>query len=228
MILPSRQLTATALTLFLGCSIGYWATASTLPFVQGDLNKITQTEVPKDTAIIPGQRVGMMTRQTTRRDLTQIFGESQLRDRQIPGPEGMGTLEITEVQLTDGRSLSVVWTDATRTQPARVQNLGTAWKTPEGIGIGTSLAELRQQLGEFNLYGLAWDYGGTVILEGTRLSRYQGQLSLQLDPDPDAVTRFPKDYRAVSGDGQFSSTNPHWQPLGMHVGQITVILNAPQ
>ncbi|HBE30516.1 MAG TPA: hypothetical protein DD990_03975, partial [Cyanobacteria bacterium UBA11368] len=101
---------------------------------------------------------------------------------------------------------------------------GTAWKTREGIGVGTSLTELRRILGEFQLSGLAWDYGGTVVFERTRLARYQGGLTLVVDAAPDAAQRFPNNYQAVSGDSLFSSNNPNWQRLGIKVAAMTVYL----
>jgi len=119
----------------------------------------------------------------------------------------------------------VVWSDNTRTKPLEVRNLRTVWKTREGIGVGTSWSELRQKLGNFKLYGLAWDYGGTILLDSSRLSRYQGKLILRVDAAPNASKKYPNDYRAVLGDSAFSSSNPHWKPLGMRVSQMIVLLN---
>lgn len=192
-------------------------------------NSLAQTTVAqsvnlRDTLIIPGERVGPVMANTTRRDLTRLFGESRLRDKTIPGPEGIGQFAATEVNLGRERSFTVVWSNSARTQIGTVRNFGTAWKTREGIGIGTSLAELRRIFGEFQLYGLGWDYGGTVVLERTRLARYQGGLILVVDAAPDAARRFPNDYQAVSGDGLFSSSNPRWQRLGIKVAAMTVYL----
>ncbi|MBG1243417.1 hypothetical protein [Nostoc sp. NZL] len=179
----------------------------------------------KDTLIIPGERVGPITRTTTRQDLVKLFGASHLVDKTISGPEGIGSFAATQVNLNQGRTLLVVWSNNTRTKPLDVRNLGSAWKTREGIGVGTPLSELRKKLGDFKLYGLAWDYGGTILLDSSRLSSYQGKLILRVDTAANAYEKFPNDYQAVSGDTTFSSSNPHWKPLGIRLAEIIVVLN---
>ncbi len=187
---------------------------------------IAQSKQLKDTLVIPGQRVGQVTSKTTMSDLVKLFGKSSLSDQTISGPEGQGFYAATQVNQSRDRSFMVVWSDDTRTKLLDVRNLGTAWKTPEGIGVGTPLSELQQKLGEFKLYGLGWDYSGTILLESSRLSRYQGKLILQVDTAPNAYKKFPNDYKAVSGDGTFSSTDPHWKPLGVRLGSMVVVLNS--
>ncbi len=186
------------------------------------------TQASKDILIVPGERVGPITRKTTKRDLVKLFGASHLVDKTISGAEGIGSFAATQVNLNQGRSLLVVWSDNTRTKPLDVRNLGSAWKTPEGIGVGTPLSELRKKLGDFKLYGLEWDYGGTILLDSSKLSRYQGKLILRVDTAPNASEKFPNDYQAVSGDSTFSSTNPHWKPLGIRLAEIIVVLNSSE
>ncbi|AFY35995.1 hypothetical protein [Calothrix sp. PCC 7507] len=189
---------------------------------------IAQSKTLSDTLIVPGERVGPMTRKTTKQNLIKLFGASRLVDKTISGAEGIGSFAATQVNLGRDRSFLVVWSDRTRTKPVDVRNIGSAWKTSEGIGVGTTFSQLRQKLGNFKLYGLAWDYGGTILLDSSRLSRYHGKLILQVDAAPDAYKKFPKEYQAVSGDSTFSATNPNWKPLGMRVSQIIVTLNPSQ
>jgi len=59
------------------------------------------------------------------------------------------TFAATQLNLNQGRSLLIVWSDNTRTKPLDVRDLGSAWKTREGIGVGTPLSELRKKLGNF-------------------------------------------------------------------------------
>ncbi|MEH2049669.1 hypothetical protein [Nostoc sp.] len=183
------------------------------------------TQASKDILIVPGERVGPITRTTTKQDLVKLFGASRLVDKTISGAEGIGTFAATQLNLNQGRSLLVVWSDNTRTKPLDVRNLGSAWKTREGIGVGTPLSELRKKLGNFKLYGLEWDYGGTILLDSSKLSRYQGKIILRVDAAPNASEKFPNDYQSVLGDNTFSSTNPHWKPLGIRLAEIIVILN---
>ncbi|MBN3961462.1 hypothetical protein [Nostoc sp. NMS8] len=183
------------------------------------------TQASKDILIVPGERVGPITRTTTKQDLVKLFGASRLVDKTISGAEGIGSFAATQVNLNQGRSLLVVWSNNTRTKPLDVRNLGSAWKTREGIGVGTPLSELRKKLGNFKLYGLEWDYGGTILLDSSKLSRYQGKLILRVDAAPNASENFPNDYQSVLGDSTFSSTNPHWKPLGIKLAEIIVVLN---
>ncbi|MDZ8085444.1 MAG: hypothetical protein RMY16_07590 [Nostoc sp. DedQUE12b] len=189
---------------------------------------VAKLQPSKDTLIVPGERVGPITRTTTKQDLVKLFGASHLVDKTISGAEGIGSFAATQLNLNQGRSLLVVWSDNTRTKPLDVRNLGLAWKTREGIGVGTPLSELRKKLGDFKLYGLAWDYGGTILLDSSKLSRYQGKLILRVDTVPNASEKFPNDYQSVSGDGTFSSSNPHWKPLGIRLTEIIVVLNPSQ
>lgn len=217
--LPS--IAAATLTLLLGFSVN-----PVVALPKNQPQKLTVAQAPQtDTLIVPGERVGPVTRTTTRRELTKIFGASRLVDKTISGPEGMGSFAATEVNLNRERSFLVVWTDKTRTKPLDVRILGTAWKTREGIGLGTLWSELRSKLGNFKLYGLGWDYSGTILLETSKLAQYKGKLFLQVNPAANAGNRYPQDYQAVLGDGTFSSSDRHWKPLGMRVSRVTVILN---
>ncbi|MDZ8093244.1 MAG: hypothetical protein RMZ42_15120 [Nostoc sp. DedQUE05] len=189
---------------------------------------VAKSQPLQDTLIVPGERVGPITRTTTKQDLVRLFGASHLVDKTISGAEGIGSFAATQLNLNQGRSLLVVWSDNTRTKPLDVRNLGSAWKTREGIGVGTSLSELRKKLGNFKLYGLGWDYGGTILLDSSKLSRYQGKIIFRVDAAPNASEKFLNDYQAVSGDGTFSSSNPHWKPLGIRLAEIIVVLNSSE
>lgn len=194
---------------------------------QSNNSQIIASAKPKsdslqDTLIIPGKRVGAVTSGTTRTDLVQIFGESNLKDDTILQAEGTVSVPATIVNEGTKRSFVVFWKDDTRQKISYLKGFGSEWKTPEGIGSGTSLKELRQKLGEFKLSGLGWDYGGFVNLEGTKLSQYKGKMSLRVDADENTFGKFPKEFGAVSGDRELSSTNPNFQPLNIRVYQVTV------
>ncbi len=237
MIISNRTIAIASVALLTGCSgvnravsqsiseRSLHADSKTQPPAEVSQQLPPQSTAKQDFLVVPGERVGAVTRETSRDDLTALFGESKLRDRTIWGPEGIGRFSATQVNLGRDKSFTVVWTDTTRTRPSLVQDLGNGWKTAEGIGVGTSFAELRKKLGEFQLYGLNWDYSGTVTLLGTKLSNYYGKLILQVQAAPNASVQFPNDYMAVSGDKRLASTDPHWRSLGMKVGDMTVVLN---
>jgi hypothetical protein len=181
-----------------------------------------------DTQIVPGKKVGAITAKTTYTDLVKIFGKQRLTARKVDGAEGQGEFPGTLITLGKNRSLTVVWKDAKKLQPLQVIIADPTFKTASGIGIGTSLAKLRQVLGEFKITGLYWDYGNHVIgLSPMSQARYNG-LSMIVDADRFAARQFPKDLRAVTGDGVTpASSDPHWKPLKMHVSSLSVYFSTP-
>ncbi|MEB3357110.1 MAG: hypothetical protein VKK04_10310 [Synechococcales bacterium] len=180
-----------------------------------------------DKTIVPGERVGPLTRDTSRQELAEQVGEARLVDTEIHVGEGM--MEAgTEVDLGDGYSFNVIWADAERTTPREVRDLSGKWQTPEGISMGTSFEELQTILGPFELYGFAWDYGGTILLEDTQLSEYDGLLTLRVTPSNSSMQAANADYQEVMGDQVYSSTNPHLQPLDIEVYDMIVTLSAAE
>lgn len=177
-----------------------------------------------DTVVIPGDRIGPVTRTTNRQALEQLFGAASLKDEDV----GMGEGETepgTVVNQGAANTFTIIWTDENRTAVAGAMNFGPAWRTPEGIGIGTSFAELQQKLGAFQLYGFDWDYGGSVVLENTELRQYYGTLILRVAATDESRERSPNDYEAVTGDELFPSTNPHFQALDLKVDEMAVYLS---
>lgn len=178
--------------------------------------------------IVPGERVGPITRNTSRAELAEMFGESALKDTEVPVGEGF-TESGTEVNLDNTTTFSVIWVDSSQSQPATVKDFGPAWQTPEGIHIGTSFTELQAILGEFELYGFGWDYGGTVVLESSDLSDYYGSLILRLQPaDPATFQQQSAAFQAVQGDQILPSTNPNLASLNLVVDEMIVYLNPPR
>lgn len=180
-----------------------------------------------DTTVLPGDRVGPVTADTSRADLVTQFGESALEDTEVAVGEGF-TESGTIVNQGSEQAFAVIWVDESQSEPATVKDLGAAWETPEGISVGTSFAELQQILGPFDLYGFGWDYGGTLVLEGSELSHYYGALILRLQPaDPAAPQQHADAFAAVQGDKLISSDNPNLAPLDLVVDEMIVYINPP-
>ncbi len=185
----------------------------------------SKSDILNNTSIIPGKSVGAVTGKTTRADLAKMFGESKLKDDVFLEDEGTISVPITKVNLGGEKYFTVVWEENTRQKLLYIRDFGSAWQTPEGISVGTSFQELSKKLGDFNLTGLGWDYGGFINLETTKLSEYQGLLSLQVAPDGKAIQKYSQQHEAVLGDRELSSTNPNWKPLDMKISQMTVQLD---
>ena len=140
----------------------------------------------------------------------------------------------TVVHGTDPlRRLEVVWHDAERTRPWRMQAAGdsTLWVIGPGITLGTRLAELERLNGRpLTLTGLGWDYGGTVMgweqgqLEQALLGG-NGRVILRLAMAPGSAGS--ADAGLVSGDGVFRSDDPAMRALDPAVHQIIVEYDGP-
>ncbi len=175
--------------------------------------------------IIPGQSVGPVTADTSHDDLVKIFDPARLAEVDAPIGEGF-VRPGTRVKLHENRSFTIVWADADRTQVAEVRDIGSGWRTPEGIRPGMSIEELEAVLGPFQLSGFAWDYGGTVMLEGTTLDSYDSQLIVRLQPTPED-THQTQALREVLGDELVDSDHESFDEIHPVVDEIIVSLAKP-
>ncbi|NJN29323.1 MAG: hypothetical protein HC824_01745 [Synechococcales cyanobacterium RM1_1_8] len=183
--------------------------------------------IPFDTLLIPGQSVGPVTANTSYGDLAQLFEPARLVDGEASLGEGI-TQPSTTVDLGKRQSFTVVWADARRQQIVEVRELGPDWHTPEGIHVGLSLKELERILGPFQIYGFAWDHGGTVLLDERRLAHYRDKLFIQLQPSQTQVRRNPQAFQSVLGDELFPSSHSSLEQLNPVVDQMVVRLEPAQ
>lgn len=178
-----------------------------------------------DLVIFPGKSVGPITAETSYHDLVKIFDPARLEDIEASLGEGF-TQAGTRVNLGEHRSFTVIWADATRTQIAEVRDLGADWHTPEGIQPGMSLEELEAIIGPFQFSGFAWDYGGTVMLDGTSLDGYESKLIVRLQPTPED-THQAQALREVLGDELIDSNHSSFDNIHPVVDEIIVSLTKP-
>ncbi|PZV09203.1 MAG: hypothetical protein DCF32_03065 [Leptolyngbya sp.] len=174
-----------------------------------------------DRLVIPGERVGPVTAQTSRVDLANFYGEAALSDR--PVSLGEGTTELgTVVNADTDQQFAVVWADAAQSRPRLIKDFGQAWQIPEGLGVGVPYSTVQAVLGDFDLYGFAWDYGGTIVLENTALAQYDDALWLRLAPSDEAIAAHLDAYEATMGDGIFASSDPNLTVLELTVYEMVV------
>ncbi|MGB3642718.1 MAG: hypothetical protein WBA39_34805 [Rivularia sp. (in: cyanobacteria)] len=212
MLSINKVITIVVLSLIVSCAPNNWAPNFSLSNVfQSKSDKLN------DTLIIPGKQVGAVTEKTNRADLVKMFGESKLKDDVVLEDEGTISVPVTKVNLGGEKYFTVAWEEDTRQNLLYIRDFGSAWKTPEGIGVGTTFKELQENLGDFKLTRLGWVMVGFIDLETTKLSKYQGLVSLKVAPDEKAITKNSQQHQAVLSSRQLSSTNPNWQPLDMKV-----------
>ena len=154
--------------------------------------------------IVPGAKVGPITAKTSEADLIQVYGKANVQSKDIEVGEGFtepGTVIYPE-NLT--RTASIIWRDQkSKRFPNTITISGekkSAWKTVQGITIGTTLKELERSNGKpFFLLGPGQDYSGTVISwEKGKLEKefeQNGRVILRLQPTLTQATE--KEYQSL-------------------------------
>ena len=179
--------------------------------------------------IVPGVRVGAITKNVSESELKKIYGSKNVKSDTIGLGEGE-TIPGTVIFPNDkNRRIEIVWKDKVKKKlPDFIQLFGekSLWKTKEGISLGTSLKNLEKINGKpFVLAGFEWDYSGTVTSwKGGNLGKIGQKITLRLNPENyDKVPQ--KDLDAVVGDGDFSSKNKAMQRINPKV--YFIIVNFP-
>jgi hypothetical protein len=173
-----------------------------------------------DTTVVPGERLGPITAQTTYQDLVKLFGAQRLSETRPPDADDTQREFGTRIDLGPDWALTLVWQDQTKTKPYQAMDMGPGWQLPGGLRTGMAISDLQQKLGPFQMVGLGGPYGGIVPLTRTTLEPYFGKLIIQMAPAPGTVQQFPKQYQAVSGERLIPVSDPNWQPLGMRVKHL--------
>jgi hypothetical protein len=167
---------------------------------------------------------GPFARDASEAGLKTVFGEANVRDEMIDGPEG-STLDATLVFPDDpAKRLVVLWHDeAARTHPAAIIiQEESSWIGPGGIRLGTTLAEAEAANGEpFRILGFGWDYGGSASFPSGTLAAIPGGCTLSLTFSPNEEELGPE-YDSVLGDQEFLSDNALIRQLEPAVTQIAV------
>ena len=159
-------------------------------------------QVRPDSLIVPGVRVGAITRDATEEELREVYGAQNAVAVDVPFGEGSTEPGMVLYPEDPMRTLMILWKDSNGVRvPREVRirrstddtlSLRSVWHTSDGIGLGTTLKELEGlNGGTFTLSGFAWDYQGTVV------SWDGGELSHLEQADRRVLLRL---YRAGFGD----------------------------
>lgn len=171
-----------------------------------------------DRSIVPGERVGAITADTSRADLITLYGTGNLSDTDYPIGEGE-TVPGTIVFPGSSREATVIWAPQFKDEKVdRVVITGQEWLLPEGIRRGDNLAAVEKINGApFMIYGFGWDYGGVGYFKGGRLDRkVQVWFRPFLEEGPA--------YEAVLGDSLFHSGNAAMRAVDPRIEKVAVVL----
>ncbi len=196
---------------------------------------IAQTKAPPaDGLIVPGVRVGPVTKQSTEASLVRQFGPSAAArevDITIDGRERATVFYNQDPK----RKLIVVWNEESPSHPSRVylchglSENTCVWRTVRGIRENLTIKELeRRNKRAFSMTTWGPEDGGWVISwEGGNLEAELQGVSIRLIPREDSqgnfLPRLTKDETDFASlEGVRSSANPIIQKLNPRVGSIIV------
>jgi hypothetical protein len=198
-----------------------------LPILTAGLLAIAWTTASAERATPP--RVlkceGPFGRNTTHADLVKAFGSSNVVYRDVEGVDGQ-PIKASVVYPNDAKArLEVNWGDEkTRRGPTILIKDQSAWVAPNGIRIGTELAEVEKLNGKpFKLSGFDWDYGGHVRdWQGGALAKPQPggcMLAVEFVHPEDA----PEENLAkVTGDMDIASDSADLRAVEPYVGLFLI------
>jgi|GEM_PF-1227054 len=136
---------------------------------QNECRHASLSESINDWIIVPGERFGPITKQTSESELIEIYGAGVVRREDLPVEESESLYDPGTVIYPDDplRKVSIKWHDEENYRyPSEIYVWGDSslWRTDRGITLGTTVREL-EALNEkpFGLAGFGWDYGGTVL-----------------------------------------------------------------
>lgn len=187
-----------------------------------------------DDLIVPGLRVGPVSRTSTEKSLLQSLGRDAVKEDVNIG-EGTTQPGLVIYKSDLRRRLDVVWNDESPAHPQSVficpdmPATPCRWHTNSGIGVGVTLKELERRNGKlFQMVVWGSDVGGNLVsFEGGKLERELLGLVLNLTPRIDANGGYlPKltaqEYDAVRGEKFVPSNHPVLQKLNPYIVAMRV------
>jgi hypothetical protein len=181
--------------------------------------------------IVPDQRLGVLDPSESEQELRAGYGAAFVRHVTVYLGEGEVMPGTVLYPDDPDKRIEIVWKNATaRRYPARALLRGTRsrWRLPQGITLGTTLAELERLNGRpFTMAGFGWDYSGAVTSwEGGALNSLKGRAWLYLEPAP-GKNQDPS-YAQVQGDRDVSSSFPAMRALAPRITRIQVTFSGPR
>lgn len=196
-----------------------------------------------DWLIVPGERVGPISAQTVRADVSRSFAPNAIEDDAIELDEGIVQPATLISKGVASESLAIIWNGKDPgAHPKQIflcrgRRRGECrWHTASGISDGTRLSELESLNGKpFTLSGFGMNYGGNVqSWDGGRLERLEcgGRLTLTLDGERQrggslTVELTSGERHSITGDKPVSSTTPALRKVNPAVTEMVFYFAGP-
>lgn len=176
-----------------------------------------------DRSLVAGKQAGGIHSGTKRADLDALFGDMNVKDATLPGPEGAefkGTVVFPDIK---GERIELIWSDSDNPEIDLVRLSGgeSSWRSKEGVALGLTLKDLEKLNGKpFNIYGFEWDYGGYVAdFNGGALDGKPGEtFSIRF------ATKEGDDTSGIAGSQIFLSSHEDFQRINPIIAEISLRL----
>jgi len=188
-----------------------------------------------DSQVVAGKRVGAIDSKSSEAELKRTLGTAAVRteDSGWAGADEGSSGKATAVFPDSPDRVLIVWSDpAKRTQPRLIvigdkpKNKFTAsrWKTPEGIGPGTTLEEVEKINGApFSLEPLGSDEGGNAFFEQGKLSAGRAPI-INFEPEVEPEKLSEADQAKLNALKDWKSDNATVRRLKLRVATMVVEL----
>ena len=164
---------------------------------------------------VAGEFFGAIKEDTAEADVKRIYGAANVKK----GKQYLGEGEEINALIVYGGTadeFTVVQAEGSK----RITIVGKNWRSPEGIHIGTTLAELAKINGKpVTFYGFEWDYGGTIGgWNGGKLRGLEDHALLRLEEPAVGYEE------SIQGDREFTTDDPAAKRLAPKAKLAEIVL----
>lgn len=161
--------------------------------------------IKTDSKLVTDSSWGLINKNTDFAGLQNIYGNPNVKDERICGPECIDSLDVTIIFPGKDNEFIVYWEDSLYHKKIgliRCYADDAPYHTTKGIKMGTTLSELLSINGKpIAFFGFGWDYGGSVIsLNHGVLEETNIRFTLDLTESGDD--------NSLSGDTELNSEMP--------------------
>lgn len=125
-----------------------------------------KAETAIDSTLVTDSSWGAINKKTDIEELKMIFGEANVVDERICGPECVDSIDVTKVYRETNKQLIIHWADDRYHKTIyMIESSAEAapYHTSTGLKIGSTMQELLNENGQpITFLGFGWDYGGNI------------------------------------------------------------------
>ena len=134
---------------------------------EGDKGNNDQTAVKTDSLLVTENSWGVIKQDMDFEVLRGLYGNNEVKDSTIYGPEGMDTIPVSFLLPGKPGELIIYWKDSQYHRQIHFiesYHPEAPYHTASGLKIGSDLKQLLDVNGkQINFMGFGWDYGGTIM-----------------------------------------------------------------